>query len=121
VSIEGAYVRESIGRAPNSGAYLTLTGTAADRLIAVASPAAERVELHTHMMDDKGVMRMRPVAGIDVAPGTPTRLQPGGFHIMLLGVRTPLIAGATIPLTLTFEKAGSVTLDVPVRSIRDRR
>lgn len=121
VSIEGAYVRESIGRAPNSGAYLTLTGTAADRLIAVASPAAERVELHTHMMDDKGVMRMRPVAGIDVAPGTPTRLQPGGFHIMLLGVRAPLVAGATIPLTLTFEKAGSVTFAVPVRSIRDRR
>jgi len=121
VSIDGAYVRESLGRAPNSGAYLTLHSTAPDRLIAVASPAAERVELHTHMMGSDNVMRMRPVDGIDVAPGAPTLLQPGGFHIMLLGVRAPLVAGATIPLTLTFEKAGSVTFDVPVRSIGDRR
>ncbi|MEQ8248298.1 MAG: copper chaperone PCu(A)C [Alphaproteobacteria bacterium] len=121
VSIDGAYVRESLGRAPNSGAYLTLRSTAPDRLVAVESPAAERVELHTHMMDNDNVMRMRPVDGIDVAPGAPTLLQPGGFHIMLLGVHAPLVAGATIPLTLTFEKAGSVSLEVPVRRIAERR
>lgn len=119
LSIADAYARASLGRAPNSAAYMTLsTSGAADRLVAAATPAAERVELHTHSMDDQGVMRMRPVDGIDVGQDAPAALQPGGLHLMLVGVKGRLEAGATIPLTLTFENAGEVTLEVPVRALR---
>jgi copper(I)-binding protein len=117
VTIDGAYARASIGRAANSAAYMMLSTTADDRLVAAASPVADAVELHTHLMDN-GVMKMRPVeGGIAVTTAEPTMLQPGGFHVMLLGLHAPLQDGTTIPLTLTFEKAGSVTFDVPVRSV----
>ncbi len=120
VTISEAYARASIGRAPNSGAYMMLTSTAEDRLVAAETPAAARAELHTHLMDN-GVMKMRPVeGGIPVAPGAPTMLQPGGFHVMLMGLTGPMTEGETIDLTLTFEKAGKVTLQVPVRGIAAR-
>lgn len=119
VRIEGAYARASIGRAANSAAYIMLSTTADDRLVAAASPVADAVELHTHLMDN-GVMKMRPVeGGIAVKAGEETALQPGGFHIMMLGLHEPLRDGTTIPLTLTFEKAGSVTFDIPVRGLMD--
>ncbi len=119
VTIDGAYARASIGRAANSAAYMTLSSRSDDRLIAAASPVADAVELHTHLMDN-GVMKMRPVeGGIPVKVGEETALQPGGFHIMMLGLHEPLRDGTTIPLTLTFEKAGSVTFGIPVRGLMD--
>ncbi|MBP2232607.1 copper(I)-binding protein [Azospirillum agricola] len=62
-----------------------------------------------------GVMKMRPVDVIEVTPGSPTALQPGGLHIMLLGLKQPLVKGKAFPLTLTFEKAGPVTVQVDVQ------
>jgi periplasmic copper chaperone A len=94
-------------------AQLENTGSRPDRLIAAASPAAERVELHTHIKDGD-IMRMRRVEAIEVPPGERTVLQPGGLHVMLMGLRQPLRAGETVPLTLVFEEAGSVELAVPV-------
>jgi hypothetical protein len=118
VRIEGAYVRASLGAAPNSAAYMTLGTTGApDRLIAVSSPVAKSAGLHTQIMDRNNVMRMRPVDGIPVAPGETTLLKPGGLHVMLMGLTGPLKDGETIPLTLTFEKAGKVTFDIPVRGL----
>lgn len=112
--IEGAVARASIGVAPNSAAYMTIkTMGAADRLIRAASPAAETVELHTTVMQD-GVMKMMTVDGIEVAPDAPAELAPGGLHVMLIGLVAPLKEGTTIPVTLVFEKAGEITLDVPV-------
>ncbi len=88
-----------------------------DRLIAAASPAAERVELHTHTLDAQGVARMTRIEGIEVVAGSPTELRPGGLHVMLMGLTAPLAAGDAIDLTLTFEAAGDVTLRVPVRAV----
>jgi len=117
VTIAEAYARPRIGRAPNSGAYMMLTATAPDRLIAAETPAAARTELHTHI-NEGGVMKMRPVeGGIAVQPGEPTMLAPGGLHVMLMGITAPMREGDTIALTLTFEKAGSVTVQVPVRAV----
>lgn len=115
VMIQQPWARASIGKAPNSAAYMTLEvmGDEADRLIAVASPLAAKAELHTHLMEG-GVAKMRPVDAIEVAPGAPTVLAPGGLHIMLMGLSEPLVEGATIPLTLTFERAGEITLEAPV-------
>jgi len=98
-----------------SAAYMTIENTTdtLDRLVAAASPVARVVELHTHILDG-GVMRMRPVTAIEVNPGEPTVLRPGGLHIMLIDLARPLRQGETIPLTLRFERAGEVTVQVPV-------
>jgi copper(I)-binding protein len=101
------------------GAFVTLLNTAdaPDRLVSASSAVAERVELHTHIMDG-GVMRMREVeGGIPLPPGETVNLQPGGLHIMLLGLNQGLAAGSRFPLTLTFEKAGSVQVEVPVEAM----
>jgi copper(I)-binding protein len=96
---------------------LTLSnlGAAPDRLLGGATPVASQVEVHEMSMDG-GVMRMRPVSGGLVIPaGGTVALKPGGYHIMLIGLKTPLTAGTMVPLTLRFEKAGLVKLQVPVR------
>ena len=98
--------------------YLTVhnRGTATDRLIAVSTPIAKRAALHTHKMDNKGVMRMRPVEAIELAQGKTIALAPGGTHIMLMGLKYPLREGGTFPLTLTFAEAGSATIAIDVQS-----
>ena len=115
IAIEGAYVRASLGRAPNSAAYMTVTtaGAEPDRLIGGSTPAAERVELHATLQED-GVMKMRPLQAVEVAPGEAAVLQPGGVHLMLLNLTEPLVEGETIDLSLSFERAGVVTLEVPI-------
>lgn len=116
VSITGAWARAAAVPGGASAAYLTLTITGgSDRLIAAESDAAARVELHTHEVDANGVARMRQVEAIPVAAGAPAELKPGGLHVMLMGIGRPLAEGETIDLTLVFEKAGRVSLTVPVK------
>ena len=100
----------------NGAAYFVVTnsGSAADRLIAAASPIGT-TEIHESMMSDDGTMEMRPVNGVDVPAGGSVAFEPGGLHIMFLGVAEPPAVGDTIPLTLTFENASELTLEVPVR------
>jgi periplasmic copper chaperone A len=118
ITIQEPWARASLGNAPNSAAYMILqtTGAAPDRLIGGSTPVATKVELHTHVMEG-GVAKMRPVAAIEVAPGPPTVLEPGGMHLMLRGLTQKLEAGATLPLTLVFEHAGEVTLEVPIEGL----
>jgi copper(I)-binding protein len=118
ITIQEPWVRASLGNAPNSAAYMTLETVAAtpDRLISGSTPVAAKVELHTHIMEG-GVAKMRPVEAIEVAPGAPTVLEPGGPHVMLRGLTQKLEAGATMPLTLVFERAGEVTLEVSVEGV----
>jgi copper(I)-binding protein len=115
VAIRDAWARASLGQMRSGAAYLTLevTGDRAERLIAVASPIAENATLHTHVMDGD-VARMRPLAAIEIAPGAPTVLAPGGLHIMLTGLERRLVEGETFPLSLTFERAGTVAIEVPI-------
>jgi len=100
---------------PNGAAYLTVenSGTEPDRLIALETPVAEAAEVHT-MSDEGGVMTMRRLDAVDIAPGAPVVFQPGGLHIMLIGLKTPLKAGEMAPLTLTFEKAGTITVELAI-------
>ena len=115
VTISSPWARASAPGAANGACYLEIanTGKEPDRLVSAASPAAAKVELHTHLMDN-GVMKMRPVEGFEVAPGEPAVLRPGGNHIMLMGLKEQLKPGAKFPVTLTFAKAGAVTVEVPV-------
>jgi hypothetical protein len=118
ITIHDAWARASLGQTGTSAAYMTLEagGDEGDRLVAAASPVAASAELHTHIVEG-GVARMRPVAAIEVAPGTPTVLAPGGLHIMLSGLGEKLVEGDTLPLSLTFEHAGSIELEVPIRGM----
>lgn len=115
IKVEAPWARPTPGRAKNGAAFMTLvnTGETADSLVSATSDAADRTEVHAHIMDG-GVMRMRKVDGVEVAPGSPTVLKPGGLHLMFLGLRKPLKIGETVAVTLTFEKAGKVEVRIPV-------
>jgi copper(I)-binding protein len=94
--------------------YLTVTDSGApDRLVAVSSPVAEQAELHETTMVN-GVMQMRPVDAVPVAPGQPATLAPGGYHVMLLRLKQALNEGDSFPVTLSFEHAGTVSATASV-------
>ncbi|HXU52170.1 MAG TPA: copper chaperone PCu(A)C [Casimicrobiaceae bacterium] len=117
LKIAHPYARATPPGADIGGAYLTIDNKgAADRLMSASSPAAARVELHTMAMDN-GVMRMSEVKGIDLPPGSQVKLKPGGLHMMLVGLKTPLAEGSRVPLRLTFEHAGSIDVEVAVESM----
>ncbi len=105
------------GQGGQGAGYMTLrnAGPQPDRLLSAESPAAQRVELHTHIRDGE-VMRMRPVADIPVPAGGSTVLQPGGLHLMLIGLTRPLAVGEAVPVTLRFERAGTVTVNLAVQA-----
>lgn len=114
IEVQDPWARAALaGR--TGAAYMTLVNPTdtPDRLLAAAAEVAESVELHANLHEG-GVMRMRPVAAIEVHPGEPAVLAPGGLHIMLIGLRRDLKRGEAIRLTLTFEKAGKVEVEVPV-------
>ena len=95
--------------------YLTITATGApDTLLGAASPVAAKAELH-ESFDDNGVMKMRPVASLPVVPGKPVKLQPGGYHIMLIDLTHALTAGERFPITLTIRKGRGGHRPVSVR------
>jgi len=114
IAVTGAWARVTAGASMPAVVYLTVRNHgAADRLIAVSSTVARQASLHVSRMENN-VMVMDPVASLAVAPGRALRLAPGGYHIMLEGLAHPLVAGGQFPLTLTFAKAGSVTVTVTV-------
>lgn len=85
----------------------------ADKLLSASSGLSNKVELHTHTMDN-GVMKMRPVETIEVPGNAVVELKSGGLHIMMFGVKTLPEKGSKIPLTLTFEKAGEVKIEAMI-------
>ena len=101
----------------NGVIYLEISNSGAtdDRLIAVSTPLAGRVELHRSTMED-GIHRMEKVDSIPVPAGGTVALAPGGLHVMLIDLRFMLMAEETIPVTLTFEHAGDISTGVSVES-----
>ncbi len=84
-----------------------------DRLVSATSPAAGSVEIHSMSMEGD-VMKMRQVDAIELATGQTVELKPGGYHLMLMGLKAPLKVGEKFPLTLKFEKSGEVVVTVNV-------
>jgi copper(I)-binding protein len=114
IAIGHPYARATAAGQPNGGAFLGLANAGADdRLLSVSATVANSVELHQMSMDGN-VMRMRQVDGIELKTGKPVALEPGGYHVMLLGLHAPLKSGDSFPMTLKFEKAGSVVVEVKV-------
>ena len=115
--IDHPWSRELPPNAPAGAAYFTLhnQGSQADRLVGASSPRAQKSELHTHVHQD-GLMKMRPVPAVDIPAHGEVAFQPGGNHVMLFGLDKPLKAGEQFPLTLEFEKAGKVEVQVKVEA-----
>ena len=95
--------------------YMVLrnSGSTPDRLVSASTPAARQVETHTMSMTD-GIMRMRAVPTLELPPGGEIRLAPGVLHLMLVELTKALETGKSIPLTLVFEQAGAVTIELAV-------
>ena len=117
ISVQDPFARASAGMAQAGAAFMTLKNTSAvnDQLVAASTPVSATAELHNHIKEGD-VVRMRQVPSIEVPAGGSVALQPGGLHVMLLGLKQPLREGETFPLTLTFAHAGAVTVEVPVKS-----
>ena len=115
IEVVHAWARATPGRTQTGAAYASIVnhGGAPDRLIAVSSPVAEKADLHEDKLDN-GIMKMRPLDALTIAPGHSTELKPGGDHIMLMGLKQPLRQGESFPMVLTFEKAGAVKVMVNV-------
>ena len=97
--------------------YVTVTSGQPDRLIGVSTPAATMAELHQSRLE-AGVMQMRAVPdGLPVTPATPIHMAPGGYHVMLMGLKGPIRQGDHVPVTLTFLHAGAVTADAVVAGV----
>ena len=105
IQVQDAWARATPGKAENGAVYLTVVSPVADRLTGVSSSVAKQAGLHNMTMDG-GIMRMRPLAGVELPANQPVTLKPGGMHIMLMGLNQPLKSGESFPLTLSFEKAG---------------
>jgi periplasmic copper chaperone A len=99
----------------NIAAYFVIeNGGDADRLIGIGTAVAKAADLHSTTIDAQGVGRMTPVQAVDIPAGATATFAPGGLHVMLMGLTRPLEAGQEFPLTLMFEKAGAVTVEVLV-------
>ena len=116
VEVKNAWARATPAKAENGAAYVSLESPTPDRLTGASTPVAKKAELHEMTMEG-GIMRMRPLEGIDLPAGQPVTLKPGAMHIMLLGLTQPLVPGQSFPLTLSFEKAGTREVAVSVEKV----
>ena len=114
VKVEQPWARPTVEGQMAGGAFLKIQNVGgADRLLSASSSAAGMVQLHSMAMEGD-VMKMREVEAIDLPAGKTVELKPGGLHLMLMGLKSPLKEGSKVPLTLKFEKAGEVKVEVPV-------
>ncbi|EYC52710.1 hypothetical protein AZ34_17655 [Hylemonella gracilis str. Niagara R] len=120
VDVKDAWARATVQGQKASGAFMKLTAKQATRLVSVSSPVAGIVEVHEMKMEGD-VMKMRAITGLDLPPGQTVELKPGGYHVMLLDLKTALRADQTIPVTLLFKNAqgqeSRQELLVPVRAM----
>ncbi len=117
ISASDAWGRSSPMMAQTGAMYVVIEnqGNESDRLIGAASDAAKTVEVHESYMEGD-MMKMRPVeGGLEIPAGGTVELKPGGYHIMLIDLVSPLEVGTKIKVTLKFEKAGDVPLEVEIR------
>ena len=113
------WTRATPATAQTGGGFLTITnkGTTPDRLISARSTASDKVEVHEVKMDGN-VMRMRELEkGLEIPAGATVMLKPGGYHIMFVGLKAPFAKDTKVPVTLVFEKAGSLDVELAVEAL----
>ncbi|MGR3746373.1 MAG: copper chaperone PCu(A)C [Pseudooceanicola nanhaiensis] len=117
VVVSDPWARASILASRPGAAYLTLRSDADDRLLSATTPVADHVMIHASETDADSVARMIHLDALDLPAGRMVRFAPGGMHLMLMGLAGKLDEGASFPLTLTFERAGAITVGVPVLGV----
>lgn len=119
LKISAPWARATPKGASVGGGYLkiTNTGSVSDRLLGGSTEVASRFEIHQMSMDN-GVMKMRPVTGgVEIKPGQTVELKPGGYHVMLTGLKQQLEQGQHFKATLEFAKAGKVVVDFTIEGV----
>lgn len=120
LSVNEAYVRAPVADRDVTAAFMTIVNSSEtdNALQSASSPAAEKVELHQHTHSD-GMMRMREVDSIDIAAQASVALEPGGYHMMLIGIKPALRDQENVELKLNFANGETVTVTAAVRSVLD--
>ena len=122
IEVKSAWVRATVPAQTVSGAYMQITSKAGATLVGVSTPVAEAVEVHEMTMDG-GVMKMRAVPRLALSAGKTLTLKPGGYHIMLMGLKQKLKPGDKVSVTLKIENAKKkiqrVQVDAEVRNITE--
>lgn len=119
ISVEQGYFRASPPGVNSGAAFLSLHNSdkAQVLLTGVQTPAADSAELHNHV-EHQGMMQMRRVEAISIPPQGSVNLEPGGYHIMLMGLKAPLKAGNEMMLRLEFSDGQSIKLLLPIKKIQ---
>jgi len=119
IQVENPRAPATPSGAKTGAVYMTIDNklSIADRLTGLSSEVAKKLQIHETKMEN-GIMKMREISGgLPVPAGGSVVLKPGGYHVMLIDLNKPLKAGETFPLTLVFEKAGNISITVPVQSM----
>jgi copper(I)-binding protein len=116
ISIEGPWARPTVGEGTSTAAYMKIAngGDEPDRLVSVASDAADHVMLHESRMEGEVMKMVHLSGGIAIPAHGTVELKPLGLHVMVMGLKAPLKAGDALSLTLRFEKQGEVKVDAKV-------
>ncbi|MEO1910033.1 MAG: copper chaperone PCu(A)C [Paracoccus sp. (in: a-proteobacteria)] len=114
VTVSDPWARASILASRPGAAYLTLRSDVADQLVGIKSPVAAEVMIHAVETDAAGISRMMHLDRLALEPDVPVMLAPGAMHVMLMGLTEKLEEGAAFPLTLSFQEAGEMTVEVPI-------
>lgn len=117
-SVDNAHVRATPPHTKNSAAFMVINnnGDKQAKLVAATSNIADRVELHSHIMSD-GMMKMRQVDEIIIEANNHVELRPGSFHVMFLGLKSPLKEGENVTFNLYFDNGDEVIIDAPIKKI----
>lgn len=115
VAVDAPWVRATVPQQTATGAFMRLTASRDLRLIGARSDVAQNTEVHEMAMQGQ-MMRMREVAAVPLPRGQAVALAPGGYHVMLIGLKRPLSAGEQVTLTLVFEDAGGKRSEQIVRA-----
>ncbi len=116
VKVDDAWVRATVAPQKTTGAFMQLTAAKPGKVVAASSPIADVVEVHEMKMVD-GVMRMRAVDALPLPAGQAVALKPGSYHVMLMGLKNPIKAGETVPLSLTVEGEDKQRTTVEIRAV----
>lgn len=113
ITVEDAWANATPAGATVAAVYLQITAREADTLLSATTTVADQIEMHTSS-EENGMMRMRPLPEVPLTAGKPFTFAPGGAHFMLMGLRQPLQAGLRFPMTLRFQQAPQMTVQVKV-------
>jgi copper(I)-binding protein len=119
VSVSDPWANATPVGASVAAVYLELTVDDPDTLVAASTTVADHIEMHTSS-EENGMMKMRPLAAVELQAGQPFSFAQGGAHFMLIDLRQPLVAGMRFPMTLEFQRAGAVTVQVQVVELGSR-